>query len=90
MGSFVQGQDSDLKVHSSDENVLCVDPVPSPVMELGTQRGLDTVLDLRLCRLGQGQRQTLRQCGELVQALSGTEWGGGGKGQGRLHRGGVA
>ena len=38
-GLFCFGRDSDLKVHSSDENVLCVGPGVSPVGELGKQEG---------------------------------------------------
>lgn len=85
MGCFVRGRDSDLKVHSSDENVLCVDPVLCPVSELGTQEGW-TLPSTSGCAGMVGARGRPPGNEESwSQALSG---GGGGGGRAQFRRGG--
>ena len=99
MGCFVRGRDSDLKVHSSDENVLCVDPV------LGTQEGWTLPLTSGCAGLVGARGRPLGNEESWSQALSGGGGGGGedsfaeeeearwwrrGRRRGQLHRGGVA
>ena len=79
-GWFVLGCDSDLKVHSSDENVLCVDPVLSPVSELGTQEGWTLSSTSGCAGLGGARGRPPGNEESWFQALSGRV-GGGRRGQ---------
>lgn len=85
MGCFVRGRDSDLKVHSSDENVLCVDPVLCPVSEPGTQEGWTLPLTSGCAGLVGARGRPPGSEESWFQALSGGCRGGG---RGQFHRGG--
>lgn len=86
-GLFCFDRDSDLKVHSSDENVLCVGPGVSPVGELGKQEGWTLASTSGCAGLGGARGRPPGNEESWTQALSGRVGGGGG---GQLRRGRVA